>query len=66
MGTRAGTAGRQPDAEAAPTVELDVSLDELLSEEVDVLLADSLELLDDEEAESDELEDLDAVRLSFR
>jgi len=65
---------RQPDAEAAPTAELDAPFDELLSEEVDALLAESLDesLVVPELDESDESlpEAFDVLRpsllLSFR
>ena len=62
---------RQPDAEAAPTDELDEPFDEPLSDEADFLLAESLleslveslPVLDEDEPDDDEP---DEGRLSFR
>ena len=61
---------RQPDAEAAPTAELDAPFDELLSEEADSLLAESLVVLEFDESDESLPEAPDVLRpsdlLSFR
>ncbi|MCY3950564.1 MAG: hypothetical protein OXF61_15365 [Acidimicrobiaceae bacterium] len=64
---------RQPDAEAAPTLELDESFDafeELLSEEADSLLAESLVVLEFDEPDESLPGAFDVLRpsdlLSFR